>query len=114
MEKRCRLLKEQNMMSWSHSMFPPDRADVPRYPLVPSMDPVMLEPCGGPCGSCASPEALLDLAAFSEGNLSAVRRHRLIAHLARCRTCRLVLAALDPEPHAPADAAQRRPAHDHF
>jgi hypothetical protein len=96
------------MSTWSVSMFPSDRAHLPRYPLVPSTDGVRLEPCPGPCGPCASSEALLDLAAFSEGNLSAAGRRRLTAHLARCRPCRLVLAAFDeelrpPEPRAADD-----------
>ena len=102
------------MSTWSGSMFPSDRAHVPRYPLVPSTDGVLLEPCRGPWGPCASSEVLLDLAAFSEGNLSAAGRRRLVAHLARCRPCRLVLAALDEEPTAADPLAQSRPAHDHF
>jgi hypothetical protein len=86
------------MSTWSVSMFASDRAHAPRHPLVPSTDGVLLEPGRGPCGPCASSEVLLDLAALSEGNLSAAGRRRLTAHLARCRPCRLVLAALDGEP----------------
>lgn len=86
------------MSTWSDATSLSDRARVARYPLVPSTGTVPLQPCGGPCGSWTSPEVLLDLAAFSEGTLSPAGRRRLFAHLARCHTCRLVLASLDAEP----------------
>lgn len=86
------------MLIWSDSMFLSNRAHVPGYPLVASTDSVLRDPGGEPHDSCASPEAMLDLAAFSEGNLSTAGRRRLFAHLARCQTCRQIMASLDGDP----------------
>ncbi|HEX8110866.1 MAG TPA: hypothetical protein VF516_24205 [Kofleriaceae bacterium] len=51
---------------------------------------------------------MLDLAAWSEGNLSPHGMHRLASHVVRCRTCQLVVAAVVRDAHA-VDSTMQRP-----